>query len=139
MTTPARGRTPNQRGIASWARSSAASANASIASRDRKAYLESLRRRLSTGVTSRDPRSEEHTSELQSRLHLVCRLLLEKKKSKLLNWIVRCKKVTWRSADDLDYQEALPLVATCVTSGAGVASRTERDAGIARLPSAVYV
>src|SRR3989449_6911599 len=27
-----------------------------------------------------DERSEEHTSELQSRLHLVCRLLLEKKK-----------------------------------------------------------
>src|SRR2546422_3082259 len=27
------------------------------------------------------PRSEEHTSELQSRLHLVCRLLLEKKKN----------------------------------------------------------
>src|SRR2546429_7246688 len=30
----------------------------------------------------RDLRLEEHTSELQSRLHLVCRLLLEKKKSK---------------------------------------------------------
>src|SRR2546422_6878766 len=29
-----------------------------------------------------DLRSEEHTSELQSRLHLVCRLLLEKKKKK---------------------------------------------------------
>src|SRR2546429_5223092 len=29
-----------------------------------------------------DSRSEEHTSELQSRLHLVCRLLLEKKKIK---------------------------------------------------------
>src|SRR5687768_17654670 len=29
-----------------------------------------------------DLRSEEHTSELQSRLHLVCRLLLEKKKRK---------------------------------------------------------
>src|SRR5687768_18065304 len=29
---------------------------------------------------SGDERSEEHTSELQSRLHLVCRLLLEKKK-----------------------------------------------------------
>src|SRR5687768_17715786 len=29
---------------------------------------------------SPSPRSEEHTSELQSRLHLVCRLLLEKKK-----------------------------------------------------------
>src|SRR5690625_5390685 len=28
------------------------------------------------------PRSEEHTSELQSRGHLVCRLLLEKKKNK---------------------------------------------------------
>src|SRR5687768_18498034 len=31
------------------------------------------------------PRSEEHTSELQSRLHLVCRLLLEKKKKKKKN------------------------------------------------------
>src|SRR2546422_2812255 len=30
-------------------------------------------------------RSEEHTSELQSRLHLVCRLLLEKKKKKKVN------------------------------------------------------
>src|SRR2546429_6977052 len=30
-------------------------------------------------------RSEEHTSELQSRLHLVCRLLLEKKKQQLHN------------------------------------------------------
>src|SRR2546422_7464235 len=29
------------------------------------------------------PRSEEHTSELQSRLHLVCRLLLEKKKKQI--------------------------------------------------------
>src|SRR2546422_5030478 len=36
------------------------------------------------GVLSAAPgtRSEEHTSELQSRLHLVCRLLLEKKKKK---------------------------------------------------------
>src|SRR5687768_17717665 len=30
-------------------------------------------------------RSEEHTSELQSRLHLVCRLLLEKKKDKIID------------------------------------------------------
>src|SRR2546422_6687033 len=30
-------------------------------------------------------RSEEHTSELQSRLHLVCRLLLEKKKTAALD------------------------------------------------------
>src|SRR2546422_11571761 len=33
-------------------------------------------------VVTGDTRSEEHTSELQSRLHLVCRLLLEKKKKK---------------------------------------------------------
>src|SRR4051794_41545859 len=32
-----------------------------------------------------DERSEEHTSELQSPVHLVCRLLLEKKKKKLLS------------------------------------------------------
>src|SRR5258708_9481294 len=32
------------------------------------------------GQRTQDPRSEEHTSELQSPDHLVCRLLLEKKK-----------------------------------------------------------
>src|SRR2546422_6709141 len=36
----------------------------------------------------RDHRSEEHTSELQSRLHLVCRLLLEKKKNN--NVMITC-------------------------------------------------
>src|SRR2546429_4778799 len=37
-------------------------------------------------------RSEEHTSELQSRLHLVCRLLLEKKKNKRCSLaLVRCR------------------------------------------------
>src|SRR5258708_29590362 len=35
----------------------------------------------SDGVPSRASRSEEHTSELQSPDHLVCRLLLEKKKT----------------------------------------------------------
>src|SRR3989442_5210693 len=38
--------------------------------------------RASLGLASAAPRSEEHTSELQSRPHLVCRLLLEKKKSR---------------------------------------------------------
>src|SRR2546422_7814500 len=38
--------------------------------------------RPATGYDKRTMRSEEHTSELQSRLHLVCRLLLEKKKKK---------------------------------------------------------
>src|SRR3989442_7240260 len=36
-----------------------------------------------TSCCRRLPRSEEHTSELQSRPHLVCRLLLEKKKQNL--------------------------------------------------------
>src|SRR5690554_7025702 len=37
------------------------------------------------GRVGRSTRSEEHTSELQSRPHLVCRLLLEKKKKKKIN------------------------------------------------------
>src|SRR2546422_3299337 len=41
-------------------------------------------------------RSEEHTSELQSRLHLVCRLLLEKKKK-----ILREEATTPKKNDDL--------------------------------------
>src|SRR3989442_2182421 len=36
---------------------------------------------LPSGFSERNDRSEEHTSELQSRPHLVCRLLLEKKKT----------------------------------------------------------
>src|SRR5438876_2494906 len=36
-------------------------------------------------------RSEEHTSELQSPVHLVCRLLLEKKKKKINNKTLKCK------------------------------------------------
>src|SRR5256884_1529220 len=35
---------------------------------------------VTSGLIRKRSRSEEHTSELQSRLHLVCRLLLEKKK-----------------------------------------------------------
>src|SRR5205809_2433749 len=40
---------------------------------------------LSSRSSPDSPRSEEHTSELQSRLHLVCRLLLEKKKKNTTN------------------------------------------------------
>src|SRR5205809_2418783 len=40
-------------------------------------------------------RSEEHTSELQSRLHLVCRLLLEKKKKKKQNQLYICHCVIY--------------------------------------------
>src|SRR2546422_4076009 len=45
------------------------------ASRERDAIIRAIR-------AGDFRRSEEHTSELQSRLHLVCRLLLEKKKKK---------------------------------------------------------
>src|SRR5260370_19893034 len=39
-------------------------------------------------------RSEEHTSELQSHLNLVCRLLLEKKKKKKIDDINKIEKMT---------------------------------------------
>src|SRR3989449_5358851 len=58
-----------------------------IATRTRSIALKSGSSSVSGTPTARHPsttslRSEEHTSELQSRLHLVCRLLLEKKKQK---------------------------------------------------------
>src|SRR2546422_4153821 len=43
-------------------------------------------------------RSEEHTSELQSRLHLVCRLLLEKKKKNINTTIMHICRLTQRAA-----------------------------------------
>src|SRR5579863_10586662 len=42
-------------------------------------------------------RSEEHTSELQSPVHLVCRLLLEKKKKQHNNCIYKKKKIINRT------------------------------------------
>src|SRR2546422_11555326 len=54
--------------------------------RPRRPAPRTLGRSLTWGKLA-SPRSEEHTSELQSRLHLVCRLLLEKKK------IVECRSL----------------------------------------------
>src|SRR2546429_5854201 len=51
-----------------------------VARRARARFLQSQSRALRQCWR----RSEEHTSELQSRLHLVCRLLLEKKKKKII-------------------------------------------------------
>src|SRR2546429_7306229 len=47
-------------------------------------------KRMAGGLQERavEIRSEEHTSELQSRLHLVCRLLLEKKKKHSMSSII---------------------------------------------------
>src|SRR5207249_7344677 len=52
---------------------------------------------LGNGLRRQLPRSEEHTSELQSRFDLVCRLLLEKKKKKVIQIHKKqkqCKHVT---------------------------------------------
>src|SRR5690625_5680796 len=48
-----------------------------------------LLQRLDQGEWRPGERSEEHTSELQSRGHLVCRLLLEKKKKLVVKKILR--------------------------------------------------
>src|SRR2546422_7658907 len=48
--------------------------------RDQSVFLPGVSERPVPRPGARPLRSEEHTSELQSRLHLVCRLLLEKKK-----------------------------------------------------------
>src|SRR5687767_15699920 len=45
--------------------------------------IERITRQVRDRHDARDDRSEEHTSELQSLAYLVCRLLLEKKKSNL--------------------------------------------------------
>src|SRR2546422_7130950 len=57
-------------------------------------------------------RSEEHTSELQSRLHLVCRLLLEKKKENNLTSTNReclCNSAGAEPDFDLSYQRPMRL------------------------------
>src|SRR2546422_3462039 len=65
------GRTLNVHCVCPWSFHSVASPGWSLPSGWRETRLS---KRLN------ETRSEEHTSELQSRLHLVCRLLLEKKK-----------------------------------------------------------
>src|SRR5690242_21273212 len=51
------------------------------------AQLPHLARTSAAGTAAAQTRSEEHTSELQSHVNLVCRLLLEKKKKKTDNKI----------------------------------------------------
>src|ERR1035441_10810118 len=56
---------------------------------------------LCLGMTHEEVRSEEHTSELQSLRHLVCRLLLEKKKKTKRQhpaWLKATKKSGGRSS-----------------------------------------
>src|SRR2546427_8298195 len=59
------------------------------AQRERIASLQSTQQVLAERERVQDQRSEEHTSELQSQSNLVCRLLLEKKKTQKIGQ-VRC-------------------------------------------------
>ena len=54
--------------------------NTDVVGKNTETYV-SWNWKAGTSFTNDASRSEEHTSELQSRLHLVCRLLLEKKKN----------------------------------------------------------
>src|SRR3712207_8036121 len=56
-----------------------------------------LRAARARASVSRARRSEEHTSELQSRQYLVCRLLLEKKKTMQIHSIAKSSKPTTSS------------------------------------------
>src|SRR5438105_12923586 len=74
----------------------------SVGSNSRNALLETRSRKLlranSFAWASLGRRSEEHTSELQSRVDLVCRLLLEKKKTTDTH-TVRLKEAPLRPAE----------------------------------------
>src|SRR2546429_3834810 len=76
------------------------SATTSETSSLRKTALNALHRRLGAKMVNFGgwdmpvERSEEHTSELQSRLHLVCRLLLEKNKMLMLICILPKNVIT---------------------------------------------
>src|SRR5258705_9283034 len=70
---------PDFRGAATGCSGHTAVANSSIVA---KRWSGSLARAREIAAVRNGGRSEEHTSELQSLRHLVCRLLLEKKKKK---------------------------------------------------------
>src|SRR2546429_9449148 len=68
-------------GLHSWNAISASAADSlQRTSLPQRVRIVVTRSRVSASSSTTRIRSEEHTSELQSRLHLVCRLLLEKKK-----------------------------------------------------------
>src|SRR2546422_3787441 len=75
---PHRAYVPEKRGLRFSRNAFAPSTRSSVV---RSSVARSFSRRSPSASGSR---SEEHTSELQSRLHLVCRLLLEKKKKQHL-------------------------------------------------------
>src|SRR2546422_6811214 len=83
-------RSPTERNSADSAKRSALMAAAGVSTITQYTLVvDRGNARLADRFTPHDPsvRSEEHTSELQSRLHLVCRLLLEKKKKQLICYL----------------------------------------------------
>src|SRR3712207_6913056 len=71
---------------------------------DRRERGTGMLRSLHLNLPDREARSEEHTSELQSRQYLVCRLLLEKKKNQiLLNFIITRHTNTLTSMRNVHY------------------------------------
>src|SRR2546427_8808696 len=84
------------RGIQRWGFfvSSAAWAIDSIPMKEDMAKVTATRKFWSGMLVRPDTRSEEHTSELQSQSNLVCRLLLEKKKKRVLPWSVLAAPAT---------------------------------------------
>src|SRR5215207_2844834 len=77
------------------------------------------------GGAPRSLRSEEHTSELQSRVDLVCRLLLEKKKFKLDLFFFFNDTAT-TEIYTLSLHDALPILEALDEHGASDASGTRR-------------
>src|SRR2546422_8032283 len=76
--------------------------------RVRSTGLRSTKNAATATTMRRRVRSEEHTSELQSRLHLVCRLLLEKKKKKTYESMIDDKKkymIVYRSEGEVVSRE----------------------------------
>src|SRR5256884_2887172 len=73
-------------------------------------------------------RSEEHTSELQSRLHLVCRLLLEKKKITRLHPTL-----------SLTFAECSAPILPLMTVSPTILTVAQRLAGIPRYPYLTFV
>src|SRR5690348_989844 len=88
------------------------------------------------GTVEWDTRSEEHTSELQSPVHLVCRLLLEKKNRQSSSdyKLVRCQCYRWyrrlrsfptrRSSDLSCTRSRTRRTSTCATTSAGCTAAT---------------
>src|SRR5947209_13488430 len=73
----------------------------SVRSKSRLIGLTPLHGRGAGDLPARAPRSEEHTSELQSRQYLVCRLLLEKKKKNNKKVDMRYKEIDKKVSDDI--------------------------------------